>query len=281
MTTPYQQQPPYQQGGYQQPSYTSTIPVRRAHLGDALASEWTKIRSVRSTIWTLGVMVVLMIGIGVLSAVAVSASGADLGDESALGLGFFGVLLGSICVITLGVLTISSEYGTGMIRTTLTACPSRGRVLAAKSIVFFLLVFVLTTVITTLVGMIQTSMVDSGTSSGEDWFRATVGVGLYVATLGLLSLAVGSLLRHSAGAITIMIGVVLLPLVLAMFMFAESLQDLRQALFEYSIPSQMGVLYNTAVADSGPSGWDPLWIMLGVTAVALAGAFLALGKRDV
>ncbi|MFF3456374.1 ABC transporter permease subunit [Streptomyces sp. NPDC002730] len=275
MTTPYQQQ------GAPAAAYSSPIPVRSANLGDALASEWTKIRSVRSTMWTLGVMIVLMVGIGALSAVAVSASDADLGDQSILSLGFFGVLLGSICVITLGVLTIASEYGTGMIRTTLTACPSRARVLTAKAIVFFLLVFALTTVITALVGALQIAIVDQGSSTGEDWFRATVGVGLYVATLGLLSLAVGTLIRHSAGAITIMIGVVLLPLVLAMFMFSESLRDLQQALFEYSIPNQIGVLYDTAVTESGPAGWDPLWIALGVTAVALAGAYASLSTRDV
>ncbi|MFD9222271.1 ABC transporter permease subunit [Streptomyces sp. NPDC060064] len=275
MTTPYQQQ------GAPAAAYSSPIPVRSANLGDALASEWTKIRSVRSTMWTLGVMIVLMVGIGALSAVAVSASDADLGDQSILSLGFFGVLLGSICVITLGVLTIASEYGTGMIRTTLTACPSRARVLTAKAIVFFLLVFALTTVITALVGALQIAIVDQGSSTGEEWFRATVGVGLYVATLGLLSLAVGTLIRHSAGAITIMIGVVLLPLVLAMFMFSESLRDLQQALFEYSIPNQIGVLYDTAVTESGPAGWDPLWIALGVTAVALAGAYASLSTRDV
>ncbi|MGW7365481.1 ABC transporter permease subunit [Streptomyces sp. NPDC054841] len=276
MTTPYQQQ-----GAYPQGTYSSPIPVRAAHLGDALASEWTKIRSVRSTMWTLGVMIVLMVAIGLLSAFAVASSDAELGEESVLGLGFFGVLLGSICVITLGVLTIASEYGTGMIRTTLTACPSRARVLTAKAIVFFGLVFVITTVTAGIVGALQTSIVDGGVTTGEDWFHATVGIGLYVALLGLLSLAVGALIRHSAGAITIMIGLVLLPLVLALFMFSPSLGEVREALLEYSIPSQLGVLYSTPVTESGPTGWDPLWIMLAATAVAMTGAFLSLAKRDV
>ncbi|MFJ5192686.1 ABC transporter permease subunit [Streptomyces sp. NPDC088394] len=261
--------------------YTSPIPVRRATLGDAIASEWTKIRSVRSTMWTLGVMIVLLLGIGLLAAVAVDSAGSDLGSTPVLSLGFFGVLLGSICVITLGVMTIASEYGTGMIRTTLTACPSRARVLSAKAIVFFLLTFVITTLMTALVGVLQTALIDSAAPSGDDWLRATVGVGLYTAALGLLSLAVGALIRHSAGAITIMIGVVLLPLVLAMFMFTDSLNDLRMALFEYSIPNQLSAFYATSVADSGPSGWDPLWIMLGVSAVALLGAYTALDRRDV
>lgn len=255
--------------------------MRRATLGDAIASEWTKIRSVRSTMWTLGVMIVLLLGIGLLAAVAVDSAGSDLGSTPVLSLGFFGVLLGSICVITLGVMTIASEYGTGMIRTTLTACPSRARVLSAKAIVFFLLTFVITTLMTALVGVLQTALIDSAAPSGDDWLRATVGVGLYTAALGLLSLAVGALIRHSAGAITIMIGVVLLPLVLAMFMFTDSLNGLRMALFEYSIPNQLSAFYSTSVAESGPSGWDPLWIMLGVAAVALLGAYAALDRRDV
>ncbi|MFI6964788.1 ABC transporter permease [Streptomyces sp. NPDC050255] len=295
--TPPTPQAPYQQQAYQQPSapqqhgqgtqagyYTSPIPVRPATLGDAVASEWTKIRSVRSTMWTLGVMIVLVFGIGVLSAIAVSFSDSDsdMGATPVLSLGFFGVLLGSICVITLGVMTIASEYGTGMIRTTLTACPSRARVLSAKAIVFFLLTFVLTTVMTTIVALIQTAMLDAPAPSGKEWLSATVGVGLYMATLGLLSLAVGALIRHSAGAITLMIGLVLLPLVLAIFMFASSLASLQEWLLTYSIPNQLSVFYDTSVSSSAElSGWEPLWLMLIVTAMALGGAYLSMNKRDV
>ncbi|MFF9407121.1 ABC transporter permease [Streptomyces anandii] len=267
------------------PTYTSPIPVVRTHLGHALASEWTKIRSVRSTMWTLGVFVLLVVGIGLLTgAVVVNSSSELTGDENPLALGFFGLLLGSICVITLGVLTTASEYGTGMIRTTMTACPSRARVLAAKSIVFFLVAFTVSLVSTALVALAQTAMLD-GTNArqptGAEWFKATVGVSLYMALLGLLSLVIGSVLRHSAGAITIMIGVVLAPLVIALFMFARSLEKVRQALFEYSIPNQLSVFYSNSLTTSGPSGWDPLWIILGTTAVAFAGAWALLQKRDV
>ncbi|MYW67646.1 ABC transporter permease subunit [Streptomyces sp. SID8379] len=274
-----QQQPPLPSG----PGYASPIPIRRAHLGDALASEWTKIRSVRSTMWTLGVMLVLMIGIGLASAAVVaSADTSSMEGNEVLGLGFFGVLLGTICVITLGVLTIASEYGTGMIRTTMTACSSRSRVLAAKAIVFFALVFGLTTVVAALVGALQVGIVGGESPDGGMWFKSTVGVGLFVGLLGLLGLAVGTLVRHSAGAITIMIGVVLLPLVLAMFMFAQSLAKLQEFLLQYSIPSQLAVIYdNSVTAGSGPTGWDPLWIMIAVTAVALGGAFYSLNNRDV
>lgn len=272
---------PYQQPG----SYSSPIPVRDAHLGDALASEWTKIRSVRSTMWTLGVMVALVLGIGLGVAALVSAAGenAGMGDSSALGIGFFGILPGSICVMTLGVLTIASEYGTGMIRTTLTACPSRGRVLAAKALVFFMLVFAITTVVAGIVAVLQNAMVEAVEPTGDEWLRATVGVGLFVASLGLLSMAVGAMIRHSAGAITTMIGVMLMPLVAAMFMFSESLVDVQEFLLEWAIPSQLIGIYGETASggSSGPLGWEPVWIMIGIAVVALGGAYATMSNRDV
>ncbi|MFD6348780.1 ABC transporter permease [Streptomyces roseolus] len=263
--------------------YVSPIPVRRAHLGDALASEWTKIRSVRSTVWTLGTMVLLMLVIGLGVGAIAASEGGNMGEESALPLGFFGMLPASICVITLGVLTISSEYGTGMIRTTLTACPNRSRVLTAKAIVFFLLVFTVTLVVAFGVATAQVAMVDAAEPTGAEWARATVGAAGFMALLGLLSMAVGALVRHSAGAITVMIGVLLLPLVAALFMFSPALKGLQEALFTYSVPSQLISLYSARppFGDSGPAGWETLLILAGATAVGLGGAFALLNKRDV
>ena len=266
------------------PSYTSPIPITRTHLGHAIASEWTKIKSVRSTIWTLGVFVLLVIGLGLLFAIIAASADMNLEGESPLGLGLFGVMLGSVCIITLGVLTTASEYGTGMIRTTMTACPSRGRVLAAKAIVFFVLAFTVTLVATALASFLQVAILSGSNAAdptSEEWFKATVGVSLFLALFGLLALLMGSLIRHSAGGITIMLGLFLAPLVIAIFMFAEALRDVQEFLLNYSIPSQLGVFYSAELGSAGPSGWDPLWIMLGLTAAAFAGAFLLLEKRDV
>ncbi|MFE9172741.1 ABC-2 transporter permease [Streptomyces kebangsaanensis] len=268
--------------------YTSPIPVVRTHFGHALASEWTKIRSVRSTMWTLGVYVLIVLGFGLLLGLLIARSPSEYqGNESPLVPGFFGLLIGSVCLITLGVLTTASEYGTGMVRTTMTACPSRTRVLAAKAAVFFLVAFTVTLLSAGIVALAHTALLDGSGArqpTGEEWFKGTVGVSLYMALLGLLSLVMGTVLRHSAGAITIMIGVVLGPLVIAAFMYARSLEKLREVLFNYSIPSQLSVFYSDPsgpLGDSGPSGWDPLWIILGVTAVAFAGACALLQKRDV
>ncbi|MEU6364185.1 ABC transporter permease [Streptomyces sp. NPDC046931] len=289
MSTP---QPPMPQAapawqaapGSAYPTYTSPIPVVRTHLGHAIASEWTKIRSVRSTMWTLGVFLLLVVGIGLLVALLVAAKSGDtdLSGENPLSFGVFGLLLGSICLITLGVLTTASEYGTGMIRTTMVACPSRGRVLAAKAVVFFAVAFTVSLLSVGLVAFADAALLDGARQpSGMEWLKGTFGVSLYLALLGLLSLAIGSVIRHSAGAITIMIGLVLAPLVIALFMFSESLDGVRTALFEYSIPNQLSVFYSNSLTRSGPSGWDPLWIMAVVTAVVFAGAWLLLERRDV
>ncbi|MEU7567788.1 ABC transporter permease subunit [Streptomyces fradiae] len=269
--------------------YTSPIPVRRAHLGDAVASEWTKMRSLRSTVWTLGVMVVLVVGFGALLAFALDGVPEGVPEDeieprgAVLGLGLPGMMLATVCVITLGVLTITSEFGTGMIRTTLTACPSRNRVLTAKAIVFFAVVFATTTLVSAVTAVVQSAIL--GTTSGASavqWLRVTVGVGLFMACLGLLSLAVGALLRHSAGSITTMIGLVLLPYVLAIGMYANALHGVRDTLVEYSIPTLLSAMYTDGVASDVPmtSGWGALWILMGVTAAALGGAYLVLDRRD-
>ncbi|MFH8348580.1 ABC transporter permease subunit [Streptomyces sp. NPDC018045] len=284
------QQPPQQQQipaawqaagpGGTAPAYVSPIPVRRTNLGHALVSEWTKIRSVRSTMWTLGVMILLIVGIGLLTSVALA--GPEREVRPVLGFAWFGLLLGTLCVIPLGVLVISSEYGTGMIRTTFTACPSRGRVLTAKAVVLFALTFVTTTVSTTLVALLHAGMLNGPAPTGGQWLRATVGAGLYVAVLSLLALGAGTLLRHSAGAISAMTGLVLLPMLMAVFMIgSESLRPFATKLIEYSIPNSLGALYDQPFLPDGPAGWQPLLILMAVTVVVLGGAYAALEKRDV
>lgn len=280
--------------------YSSPIPMARTHLGHALLSEWTKIRTVRSTVWTLGVMFALVVGVGLLTALALS--GEDYTGMPLLSSGLFGLMLGQICVITLGVLAISSEYGTGMIRSTLTACPQRGRVLLAKSAVFFVLAFVTTTLACTLTALLNSVLLSDQTppsygshgrladsfeggklvASGGEWLGATIGAGLYVALLGLLSLAVGALLRHSAGAITTMMGIVLLPLLMAVFMAGEALRDIREMLIEYSPLNGLASLYRIPMStDQDATGWPLLSGLALVTLVVLGAAYALLSKRDV
>lgn len=261
--------------------YTSPIPIRRTHLGNALASEWTKIKSVRSTIWTLSVMVALVIGIGLL--VASGTKDSDYSSTPTTIPGLFGTLLGQLCIVTLGVLVVTSEYGTGMIRTTFTASPQRSRVLTAKALVFFFVSFVTTTAALAFVAFVSTGM-HSGPGVQEPTSKqlvgATLGAGLYVSLLGLLSLAVGSMLRHSAGAITAMLGVVLLPAILPAFlMMSSSLQTLGEKMQKYSSPQSLAALFQ--VDDSLGTGWSQVGMLAGITAAAFIAAYALLEKRDV
>ncbi|MFI6381453.1 ABC transporter permease [Streptomyces sp. NPDC050658] len=259
-------------------AYTSPIPVKKTHLGNALASEWTKIKSVRSTMWTLGVFLLLVIGIGLL--VAAQTQPGDYADVPFTIPAFFGLVLGQICLITLGVLVTSSEYGTGMIRTTFTASPQRYRVLAAKIIVFFVIAFIVSAVAIFLVGA-MTSGMHSGSEAGDvAWGGTVLKGGLYVSLLGVLALAVGSMLRHSAGAITAMLGLVLVPAILPAFLLiSESTRKVGEKMMDYNAPNSLAKIFQI---DTGAgNGNSQLVLLIVVTLIAIVGAFALLEKRDV
>ncbi|GGX41930.1 ABC transporter permease subunit [Streptomyces fructofermentans] len=257
-------------------SYVSPIPITRTHLGHALASEWTKIKSVRSTMWTLGVFLLLVVGVGLL--VAVNTTTEDYTEVPYTIPAFFGLILGQICLITLGVLVVSSEYGTGMIRTTFTASPQRYRVLTAKLIIFFVVAFAVSAFAIGLVGLFTSSLHDG--ESGTPWGRSVLMGALYVSLLGVLALAVGSMLRHSAGAITTMLGVVLVPAILPAFlMLSDSMRTIGEKMMEYNAPNALARIFELDT-DSGTGG-SQLALLAGVTAAAIAGAYALLEKRDV
>src|SRR5215468_7088124 len=112
----------------------------RMTFAGALRSEFTKIRSVRSTYWTLLAMLVVVVGFGALASygAATHHPGPDF-DPTMQSLG--GLYIGQLVIGVLGVLVISSEYSTGMIRTTLTTNPHRGLMIAAKAVVFTVVAF--------------------------------------------------------------------------------------------------------------------------------------------
>ncbi|MEE1927478.1 ABC transporter permease [Streptomyces sp. TRM 70351] len=308
MTTPYAPSsatPPARAAQGPGSGHAPPLPERRAHLGHAIASEWTKIRSVRSTVWTLAVLFALVVGVGLL--VAVGMSGSAYLDMPVLSGGFFGLMLGQLAVITLGVLVVTSEYSTGMIRSTMTVCPQRGRVLSAKAIVFFLLSFVMTLAACGITAVIQSAVLEGKplspyadtASTGEasraageavvtsgEWLDATVGAALYVALLGLLSLAVGTLLRSTPGAVTTMLGLVLVPFIVSLFLTTENTFELGETIREYSTLNGLATLFHIPIelssADPGtPNGWPLLGVLAAVTAAALAAAYARIALRDV
>ncbi|MER7464851.1 ABC transporter permease [Streptomyces sp. NPDC097981] len=265
-------------------TYSSPLPTPRPHLGHALASEWTKMISVRSTVWTLGSLVLLVVGIGVL-AVSETRS-ADYQEVPLTAPALFGLLVGQISVMVLGVLTITSEYGTGLIRTTFTAAPDRARVLTAKYLVFATVAFLAVAGSVTVVGL-ASAILRGGAASGRhgsgEWAHALVGC-FYVTLLGVLALAVGAMLRHSAGAITVMLGLVTLPPVIGgMLTMWESMAPVGSTVLRYNAPVALLQLFGLPNADTGnvPGNAAHLLLILLVTGAAVAGSYAMVGRRDV
>jgi ABC-type transport system involved in multi-copper enzyme maturation permease subunit len=183
-----------------------------------IRSEWTKIWSVRSTVWTLLVLVIVTVGFSVLASWGTSSNlnQMDPGDRATLdptNLSLAGIAFGQLAIAVLGAMIITSEYSTGGIKATLTAVPQRLKVLAAKTIVFAVVAFVVGTVTSFLAffaSMPFWSNHHLAAHLGDPGvLRAVFGGGLYLLASGLFGLAIGSLLRHTAGAITAAVALLL------------------------------------------------------------------------
>lgn len=264
--------------------YSSPLPTPRPHLGHALASEWTKLTSVRSTVWTLSSMVVMVVGVGLLFV-------GQTADQDYLRIPFttpalFGLLVGQLPVMVLGVLTMTSEYGTGLVRTTFTAAPERHRVLTAKYIVFTVAAFLATAASVAVVGLSAAILHNgpgAGAHSSGEWTGGLLG-SLYVTLLGVLALAIGALVRHSAGAIAVMLGVVTLPPVIGAMLSAwEFGRPAGLALLRHNAPVALMQLFGMP-ADSGlgtPGNASHMLLILLVTGSAVAASYVVVGRRDV
>ncbi|MDQ1628023.1 MAG: type transport system permease protein [Actinomycetota bacterium] len=205
----------------------SQVPPATDRFDHVLRSEWTKFWSVRSTLYTFVALVIVTIGISALLCLAVAVNWTDIkpADRAQIdpvSQSLSGIFLGQMAIIALGALAISSEYSTGGIRTTLTAVPQRLRVLGAKALVLTVTAFgagLVTMFASFWLGQRVLATADAhppiDVSIGDpNVLRAVIGGALYVAACGLLGFALGALLRHTAGAITVAIGIVfVLPIV--------------------------------------------------------------------
>lgn len=190
--------------------------------------------------------------------------------------------------MVLGVLTITSEHATGLVRTTFTASPERHRVLTAKYLVFGMTAFVVTAGSVFLVGLAG-ALLHNGSAAGRhgaaEWFGALAGV-LYVTLLGVLALAVGALVRHSAGAIAVMLGVVTLPpLTGGMLSAWESSAAVGRLILQYNAPVALMQLFG--MSDTGPDmapvpgGLAHMMLIVLVAGGAVAASYVLVGRRDV
>ncbi|MGD0373969.1 MAG: ABC transporter permease [Streptosporangiaceae bacterium] len=273
------------------PASASAVPPagHRGGFGLLLLSEWTKIRSVRSTIWTLIVFVVLTVGFTALFTVltvtnwngprAATRNATIIADPVSFILGA-GTGLGQLAIAVLGVLLITTEYSTGVIRASLLAVPRRLPMLAAKAVVFAALILVVAEIVTFSSFFVGSTILHSRvivSLSQPGVARAVVGTGLSLTVLGLFSLAIGALIRHTAGAIATAIGVVfVLPILTGL------LPGSWGAHVNAYLPEQAGGLITQAHQKSTDllSPWQGFGVFCLWTLVLLAAAGYLLNRRD-
>jgi ABC-2 type transport system permease protein len=246
-----------------------------------IRSEWLKLRTLRSSWYTLAGAAVAMILIGLLIASATGKNGATLKPVDLAASGpLRGFYFAQLLVAVLGVLFVSSEYGTGQIRSTLAAVPRRWQVLQAKSVVFGGVVFGVMTVasfITYFAAQGFLSHSHHGTSlSDPGALRAVVGTGIYLALVGVLGGAMGWIVRSTAGGIAAVLGLLLVvPLI------ASALPgSLGNTVTEY-LPSMAGGSFASSIhtANSLSSGAGLAVLCLWVAAALAVGGVL-LHRRD-
>jgi ABC-2 type transport system permease protein len=199
---------------------TATAPAkgrRHGHFGNIVAAELTKFRSVRSSYWSLIAAAVLTIGIGALTSMAIAGAYSSMGpgEQAAISgteISLLGLWLGQLVIGALGVLAMTSEYSTGLIRTTLAAVPHRSMLLMAKATIvggIAAVSGVALSLTSFLVGQVLLGP-DLAASLGDPGVaRVVVGAGVFVGVVAVVGLAVGAVVRHTAGAIVALVGVTL------------------------------------------------------------------------
>jgi ABC-2 type transport system permease protein len=265
------------------------IPPGRYSVAGALRSEWTKLRSVRSTMWSLVATAVLTIAIGILATSTEAGRWAQtgVGDRRAFdptSLSLAGFLFGQLAIGVLGVLVVSAEYSTGTIRATFAAIPNRPLVLAAKVAVFSAVAFIIGEVLafaSFFIGQAIMSGSAPTASLGQPGVvRAVIGGGLFLTVLGLFALGLGTIIRHSAGAITAFVGIFfVIPLIV------EALPvTIKNAVGKY-LPDNIGSTmttvkqgFRTDVPTFSP--WVSFGLLCGYAAAALLIGGIVMARRD-
>ncbi|WP_448060890.1 ABC transporter permease subunit [Cellulomonas hominis] len=255
-----------------------------------LHSEWVKFRSLRSTLITLVVAVVVVVGFGALAAAVVSGAVAEpTGPRGGGGRGFAtdptsislaGMTLAQLIVGILGVLTVTGEYSSGMIRATLAAVPRRLPVLWAKALVVgavTLVVAVPSALVAFFVGQAVLGAGDNVALSDPGVLRAVLGSAAYLAATALLGVGLGALLRHTAGAIGALFGLLLLAPGLLDLILPSSWSD---TLLPY-LPSNAGAAFTSVTATDGllSAGGGAVVLVVWIV-VLLGGSAVLLRRRD-
>jgi ABC-2 type transport system permease protein len=282
-----------------EPRRTTTTPLSHklsfAHL---LRGEWIKFWSVRSTAWTLSIFLFATVSLVVLISLAfVNVPSPEEGGppEGTAGNPLdplsIAVTLAQLAVAVLGALTITSEYSTGMIRSSLTAVPKRLPMLWSKAIVLVVSVFAASVIAVAIAMTLQWLFFNgqgfSVDATDPEIIRPLVGTAVYLATIALFSYALGALMRHSAAALATVLGVLLVAPIL---FSAIPWKPLQQA-FPF-LPGVAGQQFTqtteqleVAASASGPgivdlSAWAGYGVLIAWIVVILGAAAVLLKRRD-
>lgn len=262
------------------------VTAGHSHVAGALRSEWTKLRTVRSTMWTLLATAVLGIGFSIISVLAAKARFSQPGafihaNFNPTRRSLTGVIFAQLAIGILGVLVMSAEYSTGTIRATLSAIPKRPVVLAAKAAVFGLVAIVASEVVTFVAffsgqAIFSSSSLPHATLSQSGVLRAVAGSGLYLTLLALFALGLASVIRHTAGSISAFVGVLLILPLLANALPTNYQNDIIRFL-----PINIGVDMVSAASQANTfSPWVGMLVLACYAVGSLVIGGVLLVRRD-
>jgi len=234
--------------------------------------EWIKLRTLRSTWWTLAITVVAAVGISVAVGTNTKDGSGDL-TNNALG----GVAVGLLLSGVLGVLVITADYSCGMIRTSLAAAPNRLLLLAAKAAVFGLVSLVvgeIASFIAFLAGTAALPASITGPSLGDPGvLRAVLMSGAGYCLIGLIGLGLGTIIRHSPAAIAVLVG--------GVYVAAQVVAAVANSVIGYIPVSIVANSISTVQRlPHTPPPWAGLAVLVLYAAAALGVGGLLLARRD-
>jgi ABC-2 type transport system permease protein len=266
------------------PAWTNQMKVTQWRV---FASEWTKFRSLRSTLWTLGVALLLTIALPMVGAIVTDThwahmSASDRAGRHPLDIGLFGARLGQLAIGVLGVLMISSEYSTGMIRASLGAVPKRLPVIWGKIGVFAAVTFVLMLPAVLIAFFGSQAILNDHNHILQIPFshpgvaRSIIGAALYLTAVGVFAFSMGAITRNTAGGIAAFA---------AIFFVIPPLMNVLPTNWNNEIskylPSNAGAdvfALTHGPNDLGP--WTGFALFCAYTAAAVAIAAILLVRRD-
>lgn len=262
---------------------TSNTAEYHVSFGGVVRSEWTKLWSLRSTWWVLGLAGLVTVGLAGIVGWATRRDGLGGSVQEVVESAFFGVDGLSLILGVFGVVLMTGEYGSGMIRATLAAVPRRLPVLAAKA--FVLVAATLPFCVVTCFAALLVHQAFAGAASDVTLadggvVRATLGAAAAPVGLALLGLGIGTMLRHTAGALSAYAGSVLIVPALLGPMLPESFED---DVLPY-VPTFSGqAMYSVGESQTFPWMLSPgagTLVLAGWVLLFLAGGVAVLRARD-